>query len=367
VLVGGVGYGRVSSDHDFGGMYETRDGGSAWQRATFVSTNNYWCHSIVFDPTKQGAVLATFTGPGASSGIYQTTDDGLTWTHLNAGLPSADRMGRTTLALAPSNPRIVYALACDSSSAGADRVLGVFRSSNGGASWTNIAGSHFRSEGQMSYGNTIAVHPLDPNRIICGGVDLHVTNNGGAAWRSASRWDAARGSARYAHADHHAVVAPSAPAGRVYSANDGGLDVSEDFGGRWENRSNGLAITMFYDIDCAQADARVYGGGAQDNGTVVTNTGGADAFFELLGGDGGWMVVDPRDSGHIYASYQYGGMHRGIASNDLLYKSVMCSTWDDTLEVSWPDLHQRRLPIISERYPIPASAARVGMRWWISS
>ena len=310
VLVGGVGYGRVSSDHDFGGMYETRDGGSTWRRATFVSTNNYWCHSIVFDPTKQGTVLATFTGPGASSGIYQATDGGLTWTHLNTGLPSADRMGRTTLALAPSHPRIVYALACDSSSAGADRVLGVFRSSNGGASWTNIAGSHFRSEGQMSYGNTIAVHPLDPNRVICGGVDLHVTTNGGAAWRSASRWDAARGSARYAHADHHAVVAPSTSAGRVYSANDGGLDVSEDFGGRWENRSNGLAITMFYDIDCAQADARVFGGGAQDNGTVVTNTGGADAFFELLGGDGGWMVVDPNDPGHIYASYQYGGMHR---------------------------------------------------------
>jgi len=67
---------------------------------------------------------------------------------------------------------------------------------------------------------------------------------------------------------------------------------------------------MFYDIDVAQTDESVYGGGAQDNGTLVTNTGNAGAFFELLGGDGGWMVVDPKDAGHIYASYQYGGMYR---------------------------------------------------------
>jgi hypothetical protein len=67
---------------------------------------------------------------------------------------------------------------------------------------------------------------------------------------------------------------------------------------------------MFYDIDVAQTDSRVYGGGAQDNGTLVTDTGQAGNFFELLGGDGGWMVVDPREAGHIYASYQFGGMYR---------------------------------------------------------
>ena len=310
VLIGGVGYGRVSGDNDFGGMYETRDRGATWNRATFVSANNYWCHSIVFDPAARGTILATFTAPGVKSGIYRTTDGGATWKQLTGGLPSGDRMGRTSLALAPSNPRVVYAQVCDASSGGADRVLGVFRSANGGSSWKDVAGGHFRYEGQMSYGNTIAVHPQDPDRVICGGVDLHVTRDGGGSWRYASRWDADRGEPRYAHADHHALVAPAGVPGRVYSVNDGGLDVSEDFGGSWSNRSAGLPVTMFYDIDCAQGDARVFGGGAQDNGTVVTNTGSADGFFELLGGDGGWMVVDPNDPGHMYASYQYGGMHR---------------------------------------------------------
>ena len=67
---------------------------------------------------------------------------------------------------------------------------------------------------------------------------------------------------------------------------------------------------MFYDIDCAQTDRIAYGGGAQDNGTLITQDGQPDAFFEFLGGDGGWIIVDPKAAGHIYASYQYGGMYR---------------------------------------------------------
>jgi len=58
---------------------------------------------------------------------------------------------------------------------------------------------------------------------------------------------------------------------------------------------------MFYDIDVAQTDPTFYGGGAQDNGTLVTTTGVADEFRELAGGDGGWMVIDPTESGHLYA------------------------------------------------------------------
>lgn len=310
VLVGGIGFGRVSAEDDFGGLYVTTDGGATWQRTTFVATGNYWCHCIVFDPSTQGKSFATFTGPGVASGIYRSTDGGVNWTQLKTGLPPTEQIGRTAIAIAPSNANIVYANVADGGSGSADRVLGVFRSANGGNTWTNIAGSHFDDEGQMSYGNAIAVHPQNPNHVICGGVDLHATTNGGGLWRHASQWDAQRGGPDYAHADHHALVMPAAMPGRVYSANDGGLDVSEDGGATWANRSNGLSVTMYYDMDLAQTDPRLFGGGAQDNGTLITTTGRADDAFELLGGDGGWMVVDPNDASHIYASYQFGGMYR---------------------------------------------------------
>jgi len=59
---------------------------------------------------------------------------------------------------------------------------------------------------------------------------------------------------------------------------------------------------MFYDLDVAQSDGRMFGGGAQDNGTNVTFTGGADHFKEVDGGDGGWMVIDPQAADHYYAT-----------------------------------------------------------------
>jgi photosystem II stability/assembly factor-like uncharacterized protein len=155
----------------------------------------------------------------------------------------------------------------------------------------------------MTYGNCIVVHPTDPNRVLCGGVDLHLTEDGGTTWKRTTQWDADRGTAKYAHADHHALVMPASKPGRVYDANDGGMDMSEDGGVNWTNRSNGLAATMFYDIDVAQSDGRQFGGGAQDNGTITTSDGKPDDFSEVLGGDGGWMIYDPKDVTHLYGSY----------------------------------------------------------------
>ncbi len=310
IRIGGVGFGRVSADNDFGGLYVTKNGGATWARETFVAVNNYWCHDVVFHPAVAGTIFAAMTGPGMKSGLYRSRDGGASWKQLSTGLPSGDRMGRASIALAPSDPLVVYALVAESGSANADQVLGVFRSSDGGTTWTDVASPAVRAEGQMSYNNTIAVHPLDANHVVCGGVDLYLTTNGGATWRRASRWDADRDTPAYAHADHHELAfAPSAP-DRLYSANDGGCDLSEDGGRHWTNRSAGLATNMFYDFDVAQSDARLFGGGAQDNGTLITRTGAANAYFELLGGDGGWMVIDPHEAGHIFASYQFGGMYR---------------------------------------------------------
>jgi photosystem II stability/assembly factor-like uncharacterized protein len=308
VLVGGIGYGRLSVNSDSGGLFETCDGGATWQRLVPV-TGAYWCHFIVFDPATKGRAYASITTQGAASGVYRL-EDATGWQQMTQGLPASDRMGRASIALAPSNPRTLYAFVADEHSEGADLLLGLFKSSDAGNTWANVAGSHFSKERQIGYGNAIAVHPTDPNHVICGGVDLHLTRDGGKTWKRVTRWNAQRGTVQYAHADHHALLMPAAAPGRVYSANDGGMDLSNDGGMKWQNRSAGLAITMFYDLDIGQSDARVLGGGAQDNGTLVTNAGDPANYFELLGGDGGWMVVDPRDAGHIFASYQYGGMFR---------------------------------------------------------
>lgn len=303
LLIGGVGFAEVSAEEEsLGGLYVSKNGGVKWKRETFISDQNYWCHSIVFHPAKRGVVFAAFTEQGSRSGIWRSVNGGRTWDQLTGGLPDAALFGRTSLAISPSKPEVIYAFAADESSDSSDLMLGVFRSSDGGDNWRRISGTHFKDEGQISYNNTIAVHPTDHNHVICGGVDLHLTKDGGDDWRRATRWDEFRGKPNYAHSDHHCVLMPAGKPGLVYDANDGGLDVSEDGGRTWENRSNGLAITMFYDLDVAPTNGDFFGGGAQDNGTVITKTGAADKFEQIYEGDGGWLVFDTEDENHLYCS-----------------------------------------------------------------
>ncbi|MGH9874394.1 MAG: WD40/YVTN/BNR-like repeat-containing protein [Pyrinomonadaceae bacterium] len=303
LLIGGVGFGEVSYEgKSLGGLYSSFDRGVSWERETLVSEQNYWCHSIVFHPTKKRTIFATFTEQGARSGIWRTTDGGKHWTHLSRGLPPPALFGRTSLAISPSKPQVIYAIAADESSESSDLMLGVYRSADGGETWKDISRKHFAKEGQMSYGNTIVVHPRDPNYVICGGVDLHCTTDAGDSWRRITQWELDRGKPRYAHSDHHALLMPAAVPGLVYSGNDGGVDRSYDGGSHWTNCSNDLAVTMFYDLDVAPSNGDVFGGGAQDNGTIITKNGAPTTFFQIYEGDGGWIVFDPQDPNHVYCS-----------------------------------------------------------------
>jgi photosystem II stability/assembly factor-like uncharacterized protein len=311
LLIAGVGADQSSPrPEDFGGMFVSRDGGVNWRRETFISTKNYWCHAIVFHPTRRDVIFATFTEQGAKNGIWLSEDGGEHWRQLSKKLPGPENFGRTSLAISPSDPDVIYAFAQSTLSDRSDLVLGVFRSADGGETWREIGGRHFKAEGQISYGNTIAVHPTHPNHVLCGGVDLHLTTDGGKTWTRATRWSSKRGSIHYAHADHHHLLMPLTDPGRVYDTNDGGLDVSYNGGVTWKNRSKGLAVTMYYDIDVSQSDGRHFGGGAQDNGTLVTTEGRSDDHSEVLGGDGGWMIYDPGDAMHFYASYYNMGIYR---------------------------------------------------------
>jgi photosystem II stability/assembly factor-like uncharacterized protein len=296
IWLAGVSHRADGSD----GVFVSHNGGITWGRAIFPGTGSYRCHAIVFHPTKHGTLFATISDNGAQNGIWKSVDGGSSWTQLKNGLPSPETVGRTSLAIAASDPSITYAI----SSTQKDGVLGVFRSKDGGNHWTNIAGTHFVTERQMSYGNTIAVHPTNPDHVLCGGVDLHLTRDAGKHWIRATKWDARRGESNYAHADHHALLMPARQPGLVYDMNDGGMDVSTDGGSTWSNRSNGLAVSMFYDIDVAQSDGRIFGGGLQDNGTNITVRGKSEEFEEITGGDGGWMIIDPKDAGHLYTTSQ---------------------------------------------------------------
>lgn len=160
ILLGGVGFNESSaSGHDLGGLYRSRDGGLTWSRDLTFSAKNYWCHAVAFHPAQQGRIFASVTEQGSHSGIWRSSDGGQNWEHLRNGLPDPASFGRTSLAISLSAPNVTYALAESQNIGESDLLLGVFRSCDDGDSWTNVTGAHLGKQGQMSYGNTIAVHP----------------------------------------------------------------------------------------------------------------------------------------------------------------------------------------------------------------
>ncbi len=305
-----VALGAVSNDESLpAALYMDRRSGGL-QPDTSWGVRSYNCYSVVVHPREDQIMYVAIEPRGAQNGIWRSKDLGRTWQHLTRGLPPGELCSRISLALCPSHPHVLYALICGISHG----VLGVFRTHDGGEKWHSIGGRHFDQEKQLAYNNTIAVHPTDPDFVVCGAVDLHLSKDGGERWTRITTGQ--RGGAgdpfpaNFVHSDHHAVVID--PAGWIYSGNDGGVALSTDGGKTWENRSNGMVTAMFYTADVAQSNSRVFGGGTQDNGTLIAGVPStedgplppAGEFTRVLSSDGGWIEIDPADEEHVFGSTQ---------------------------------------------------------------
>ncbi len=314
-----IALGAVSHDETMPAALYLDEGSLGLRPNTFggLLLRSYNCHAVVFHPTQTGVLYAAIEPGGSMNGIWRSDDFGKHWTHLRGGLPHGEVCGRISLAISPSHPEILYALVARRF----DRtVLGVFRTQNGGKTWREVGGRHFDRERQMRFNNTICVHPVNPNFVVCGGVNLHRTKDGGGKWdeiTTSERGDAPPLPADFVHADHHALaIVPGKPGeDLIYSGNDGGVAVSLDSGDMWDERSRGMSTTMFYEVDVAPSNpkGKVFGGGVQDAGTLLAGVGDAakpKEFARVAAGDGAWLVFDPADEEHVFASDAGLGVHR---------------------------------------------------------
>jgi photosystem II stability/assembly factor-like uncharacterized protein len=276
-------------------LYNPASKGSGMGPCQFWGQRSYNCHSVLFHPHDKHTIFASIEPDGSLNGIWRSRDFGNSWKHLTKGLPSGDQFRRISLAFAPCDPDVIYALAADRS----DYVLGVFRSTNGGNSWREILGGRYPKERQMSYNNTIAVHPRKPECAIWGGMHLYRTDDGGRNWRRTTNLE--RGKRDYVHGDHHAVLWPEDDL--IVSGNDGGVSVSRDGGRTWTERSRGMVTTMFYNLDVAPSSGKVFGGGTQDNGILIAGVEDCKErdFFPAISGDGAWIVFDPAEKANVFA------------------------------------------------------------------
>ncbi len=289
------------------GVYHSKDGGETWQLLLHPSATA-GAVDLVLDPANPQVILAAFwdrlhqpdklVAGGPGSGVYKSSDGGASWRRLGQGLPAAAATGgRIGLSLCAADPRVVYAIFDDT----AKNFNGVYRSDDTGETWRRT------SDGDLSgmyatygwwFGN-IRVDPTNPDRVFALGYSAHMSSDGGRTWSALGG----------VHADNHALfLNPAAPA-TVYLGNDGGVFTSVDHGGHFARGGN-IAVTEFYSVAVDATHSERLFGGAQDNGTVRTRTGGASDWKEVNGGDGFQVIVDPVDGKVVYSESQYGALGR---------------------------------------------------------
>ncbi|HYR47095.1 MAG TPA: hypothetical protein VER78_08815, partial [Thermoanaerobaculia bacterium] len=181
----------------------------------------------------------------------------------------------------------------------------VYRSDDGGTSWKRTHSGRiekvFHSYGY--YFGRIAVDPTDAERIYIQGVPMLTSTDGGKTWKGIG--------GRGVHGDYHAIyIDPKAPQ-RIAIGNDGGINVSYDYGETW-TKLNNLPVGQFTIIAVDSADPYNIVGGLQDNGVLrgpsTYRYGKSDpqAWKPIYGGDGSCVVIDPKDPNIVYAALQFG-------------------------------------------------------------
>ena len=351
------------------GVYRSTDGGETWTRAGLPNSERI--SEIIVSPqngeTAYAAVPGALWSDSPDRGLYKTTDGGRTWNLILKGANLST--GCSTIALDPTNPEVIFAGMWDfrrkgwtlrSGGEGPDAPSGsgLFRSADGGATWTEVTPENSKGFPKKPYGRlALAIAPSNAKRVYAfvEGVDsaLFVSDDGGATWdkRDKSTWMVWRpfyfaklivdsknpdkifktdgmlimsedggksfanvGGFQGAHGDVHAVWIDPTNTSTVITGDDGGMYYSYNGGSKWWKGEN-LPISQFYHVSVDDADPyRVYGG-LQDNGSWMSRSqypgGITNSQWETVyGGDGFWVFADPADPDYLYAEYQGGYIGR---------------------------------------------------------
>ena len=395
------------------GVFKTEDGGSTWSRLPSTDSPAFhWVNDLIISPkdperiyaaTRTGVQISENGGtswshsldPDVNGGCLDLalrTDLSVDWLFASCGtfeqstiyrrrmaaneeweaVLSEPGMGRTSLAIAPSDQRVIYALSASnqgqSSTNFVESMHAVYQSTAGGSPGTWRVRVDGNDSGQIEtlilvnpvatsyvdcgwvdggfaeydvwvpmgwYCNTIAVDPMDPDVVWAGGVDLFRSDDGGRNWGLASYWWAASqpSNQSWVHADQHAVVFHPHYDGvnvrTMFSASDGGVfrtDNPNEFIGQdeaavcdpsrsgvmFQNLNNGFGITQFYH-GAPYPGGDGYLAGTQDNGTLLGfDDWGYDGWLHINGGDGGYVAINPQNPNILYVESQWFGFRKSI-------------------------------------------------------
>ena len=312
------------------GVFRSRDGGRTWEKVLFKDDNT-GAVEVVIDPTNPRVIYAGLWntrrppwytyGPtnGPGGGIFKSTDGGTTWHQLTAGLP-AEGIGRTGIAVSPSQPRRLYAVvdclvpdpqapappAAQGGFGGPQAPPGqggFFRSDDAGATWRRVS-SDQALWGRGWYFEKLAVDPRDPDIVYVPNVAVNRTKDGGATWA------VIRGSP--GGDDYHQMwISPDDPDTLIVASDQGTIitrnaradDPREMTWSSWFNQPT----AQIYHVSVDPRTPYWVTGAQQDSGAVAVRSRGkfgeiSDRDWEPIGaaGESGCTAGDPLHPGIVF-------------------------------------------------------------------
>ncbi|QKX06225.1 hypothetical protein HN014_15345 [Aquimarina sp. TRL1] len=301
--------------HEERGVYKTTDGGATWKK--ILSGNlKTGAADLVMDPSNPNKLIAAlwehkrdpwfFKSGGAGSGLFITHDGGATWQEKTAtdGLPEGP-LGRIGIAIAPSNPEIIYALIEAKKNA-------LYKSTDGGFHWTKVNDKNGIGNRPFYY-SEIYVDPQNENRLYTIFTYVNVSEDGG---KNFEQLMPAYGVSNGVHPDHHAWWIHPDDGSFMIDGNDGGLNITRDRGKSWRFIGN-LPVAQFYHINVDNEFPYNVYGGMQDNGSwrgpayVWKAQGIRNSYWqEISFGDGFDVIPDKDDSRYGWSMSQQGFVSR---------------------------------------------------------
>ena len=329
--------GKLYAANNERGIFRSRDGGRTWQKV--LGDENVGAVEVVIDPSNSQIVYTglwnTRRPPwftyaptnGAGGGIFKSTDGGSTWTQLTNGLPKQG-IGRTGIAIAPTNPNRVYAIVdCllpeappqvepplnapvpQPAPAGARPSSpppgqgGFFRSDDAGATWTRISADP-ALWGRGWYFEKIAVDPTDADTVYVPNVAVNRTRDGGKTWvvlRGSPGGD-----------DYHqAWINPADPNTMIVAGDQGAVitrnartnDPREVTWTSWLNQPT----AQIYHLSVDYRFPYWVTGAQQDSGAIAVRSRGKFAQISMHdwepiapGGESGYTAGDRLNPGVVY-------------------------------------------------------------------
>jgi photosystem II stability/assembly factor-like uncharacterized protein len=316
-------FGHYGQENEERGLYKSTDGGDTWRRVLYRDAGT-GVVDISIHPGNPNLIYAALweawrkpwglSSGGPGSGLFRSTDGGETWTEItsNPGLiPEGMLVGKIGVSVSPADQNRVYAIIEADSG-------GVFRSDDGGASWTRTNVER-KLRQRAFYYTRITADTQDPDRVYVLNVGFYRSDDAGETFET---------TIRVPHGDNHDLWIAPGDNQRMIQSNDGGANVSVNAGRTWTDQDYPTA--QIYRLTVTSHQPYFLCGGQQDNSTIcvpgqdwrhllaggVNAAGGVGDYGYSVGGcESGYVAHDPRREDIYYAGCYGGSLDRYDHSN----------------------------------------------------